>query len=228
MSVSLVFKAELKRVLAAPGCPLCTLSRDDDERYLRSLLREGLSNAGVLERLSLAGGFCGDHAWALQRMEQSVWHDGLTNACFERPLLADALSSLDELPTKRRALKKGSSRTAECPACAGRTRMKQIRAAGLAEALLDQGIARLFAERKQGLCMPHFRLVWQEDMPIQARESLRESQRGRLSELLDRLDRYLRKHHWNVTEPQLPEEESSWKDAVSMLSGDAASGRGDS
>ena len=227
MSVSPLFAADLGRVLASPGCPLCTLSRADDERYLGSLLQEGLSNVGLLDRLSLAGGFCAEHAWALQRMEQREWHGGLTNACFERPLLADALSSLDQLPTTRRALKRASGPVAECPACAARARTERSRAAGLAEALAEGRFAHLYAERPEGLCMPHFCRVWREQMPAQVRESLRETQRRRLQELLERLDRYLWKHKMNVTEAKSPQEVSSWTEAVAMLSGDAADQRED-
>jgi len=105
--------------------------------------------------------------------------------------------------------------------------MQQIKAAGMAEALADEALAHLFAARERGLCLPHFRLVWAEEMPDQVRQSLREVQHVQLRDLLDRLDRYLWKHHWNVTEPQLPEEEASWTDAVAMLSGDAVRERGD-
>jgi len=222
MSVSPLFAADLGRVLASPGCPLCTLSRADDERYLGSLLQEGLSNVGLLDRLSLAGGFCAEHAWALQRMEQREWHGGLTNACFERPLLAEALAWLDTLPTAPRAIRKASFEVGECPACASRARMERNRAAGLAEALGENRFAHLYAERPEGLCMPHFRFVWREQMPAQVRESLRVAQRRRLQELLERLDRYLWKHKMNVSEPKSPEEVSSWTEAVAMLSGDAA------
>jgi hypothetical protein len=222
MTVPLLFAAELKRVLASPGCPLCTFSREDDESYLGSLLQEGLSNVGLLDRLSLAGGFCAEHAWALQRMEQRDWHGGLTNACFERPLLAEALLWLDQLPTSPRAIKKTSFEVAECPACASRARMDRNRAAGLAEALGEERFADLYAKRRQALCMPHFRLVWRQHMAALVRESLRDAQRSRLQDLVERLDRYLWKHKMNVSEPKSPEEVSSWTEAVAMLSGDAA------
>lgn len=156
-------------------------------------------------------------------MEEQTWHDGLTNACFERLLLAEALSSLDELPTSRRALArmKQVRPSAECPACVGRTRMGQIRAASLAQALADESVAHLLMAREQGLCLPHFRLVWVEDMSADVRRLLRDLQRDQLQLLLGHVDGYVRKHHWNVTEAQLPEEEASWRNAVAMLSGDA-------
>lgn len=105
--------------------------------------------------------------------------------------------------------------------------MRQIRVTQLADALADAAFAPLFVARSQGLCMPHFRLVWAVEMQEPVRQSLREVQRRHLRDLLDRLDRYLRKHHWNVTEPRLPEEEASWKDGIAMLSGDAVPGPGE-
>ena len=218
----MLFVAELRRVLAAPGCPLCRFEREDDTRSLRSLLREGLASSGMLERLSRAEGFCREHAWALQSLEEQTWHDGLTNASFERVLLADAIASLEELPVSRRGLARmrQAKPIAQCPACVSRARMRQIRAARLAEALLDESIVRLVTTRQQGLCMPHFRRVWVEEMPIGARRLLRDLQLNQLRQLLGHVDGYIRKHHWDVAEAQLPEEEASWRNAVALLSGD--------
>ena len=223
MSSNMLFVAELRRVLAASGCPLCRFEREDDTRYLKSLLHEGLASAGMLERLSRAEGFCREHAWALQSMEERIWHDGLTNASFERVLLAEALASLEELPASRRGLSRmrQAKPIAQCPACASRARMRQIRAARLADALLDESTTHLFMARQQGLCMPHFRLVWVEEMPDGARGLLRNLQRNQLRRLLGHVDGYIRKHHWDVAEAQLPEEEASWRDAVALLAGDA-------
>ena len=220
MSASRLFVAGLKRALAAPGCPLCTFGRDDDDHYLHSLLREGFSSADLLGRLARSQGLCREHAWALQRLEQSEWHDGLTHAGFEQPLLADARAWLDRLPVEGRARRRAPKTTGQCPACFARDRTSQGRISAFAEALADEQVTRLYARRAQGLCMPHFRLLWQEEMPGRVRESLREHQRACLQELLERLARYEDKHDYRVTEPPSPEEEASWTDAVAALSGD--------
>lgn len=221
--MTILFKAEMRRVLLDEECPLCVLRGEDEVRNLYGLLHEGLSNAPYLERLSRAGGFCRDHAWALQRLEERDWHDGLTNASFERPLLAEAIEQIERLPMTAKAVRRArQDRTlAPCPACQARAQMEQIRAATFAEAMQDPELAGLSAQRKLGLCMPHFRLVWNQKMPDETRRFLAETQRRQLRGLLVELDQYLRKHHWHVKEIPLPEEAESWRRAVAMLSGQA-------
>lgn len=223
--MSILFKSEMRRALLDEECPLCMLRGEDEIRSLYSLLHEGLSNASYLERLSRAGGFCPEHAWALQRLEERDWHDGLTNASFERPLLADAIEQVERLPMTARAVRRARRdlKVAPCPACEGRARMEEIRASNLAEALQDQELAELYVQRKLGLCMPHFRMVWFEEMPEEIRRLLADTQRRQLQGLLRELDQYLRKHHWHVKETPLPDEAESWRRAVAMLSGQAMS-----
>lgn len=223
--MSLLFRSEMRRVLLGEACPLCTLRSEDEVRYLYSLLHEGLSNASFLDRLAQSGGFCPEHAWALQRLEERDWHDGLTNASFERPLLADAIEQLDQLPMSRRAVRRARRSFGEgpCPACQGRLGMEKIRSAHFAEALQDPELAELYAQRKLGLCMPHYRMVWFEEMPDETRRFLSETQKRQLQTLLGELDQYLHKHHWHVKEKPLPDEAESWRRAVAMLSGQAMS-----
>jgi len=219
------FSTELKSKLVLPGCPLCRLAREDDDRYLRSLLREGLSSAGMLDRLALSGGFCGEHAWGLQRMEEQKWHDGLTNASYQRAVVAEMLASLDDTPPSRRARSRTrrAGSTAVCPACVQRVRAAQIRVSKVAEALADGPTLELFTQRREGFCLPHYRDLSGEELPEPTRRLLQELQRQQLRRLLDDLDGYIRKHHWDVHEPRLPDEETSWKDAVAMLSGQPCS-----
>lgn len=228
MTVGLLLKSELRRALQGDGCPLCTLAREDEDRHLHSVLREGLSSASFLNVLTEAGGFCARHAWALQRVEQREWRDGLTNACYERPLLADALSYLDDLSPSGRAARRHrrTSKAAPCPACVSLQRMREIRASGLGQALQDPALGELFAARRQGLCMPHFRLMWRHDMPDEVRQRLLETQRRQVRELLGGVDQYLRKHNWFVREAMLPDEEESWRWAVALLSGEPPVGIG--
>jgi hypothetical protein len=223
--MSILFRSEMRRALFAEACPLCVLRSKDEVRYLYSLLHEGLSNASFLERLAHARGFCAEHASALQRLEERDWHDGLTNASFERPLLADAIAQIGRLPTTARAVRraKGAQAAAPCPACEARARMEGIRAGQFAEVLQDPEFIELYTQRKRGLCMPHFRMVWFEDMPGEARARLAEAQRRQLETLLGEVDQYLRKHHWHVKEKPLPDESESWKRAVGVLSGQAMS-----
>jgi len=218
------FGAELRSKLALPGCPLCRLAREDDGRYLRNLLREGLSSAGMLDRLVLSGGFCREHAWNLQRMEEQEWRDGLTNASYQRVVVAETLASFDTTSARRaRSRARRSRPSAACPACAQRVRAAEIAVSKVAEALADRPTLELFTQRREGFCLPHYRALSDEELPETTRRLLRELHRDQLRRLLDDLDGYIRKHHWDVHEPRLPGEETSWKDAVAMLSGQPCS-----
>ncbi|MGO8685166.1 MAG: DUF6062 family protein [Thermoleophilia bacterium] len=229
MSLSPLFSADLHRVLAAPDCPFCQLTALDDERYLRSVLREGLRTQELLQRLSAARGFCPEHAWALQRLERETWHDGLSNAFFAHALLEEALQAVEALPPTRPTSTHHQREvaTAECPACAARARMQEITAAGFCAALADESFARLFAAREQGLCLPHFRLLWREALPAAVRQLLRDVQRRQLQTLLTNLGGYVNKHRSNVTEEMRPDEAASWRRAVEMLAGNERAKTGD-
>jgi hypothetical protein len=215
-------KVELLRVLALPGCPLCRLAHEDEDRALRALLREGSSNARLLGRLARAGGFCRSHAWALQHLEEETWRDGLINASLARPLLQEALDSLETSSTKRRTASRPEHATggAPCPICATLASLQTSRALQLAGGLADEELAHRFAAREQGLCLPHFRLVWGEEMADAVRASLREVQRRQMRRLVEHLDGYLRTHHMHVTDEPSPEERESWRAAVAALSGE--------
>ena len=217
------FSAGLRSKLVSPGCPLCRLARDDDDRCLRTLLREGLSTAGMLDRLVRSGGFCREHAWALQRMEEQGWHDGLTNACYQRVVVAEALASLDAPPSRwwwARSRAKRAMRAAGCPACAQATRSAEISVSLVAKALADGPTLELFAQRRSSFCLPHYRALSAEELPETTRGLLRELQRDQLQRLVNALDGYIRKHHWNVDGAWFPSEEASWKDAAAILSGE--------
>ncbi len=219
-------KTEVLRVLGLPGCPLCRLAAEDEARVLRALLREGLSTTKVLDQLSRAGGFCRRHAWGLQRLEEETWNDGLTNACFARPLLTEALASLDRTAGSRRARAADRRAPAEgCPACDSLEALQASRALQLARGLADEEVAAALAARPRGLCLPHYRLVWREEMPDPVRARLREIQRAHLARLLEHLDGYVRTHHMHVSDEPSAEEIESWRDAVAVLSGEDDHGR---
>jgi hypothetical protein len=222
-ALSRLQKAELRRVLGLPGCPLCRLAAEDEDRAVRALLREGLSNNKLLDQLSRAGGFCRRHAWALQRLEEETWRDGLTNACFAQPLLEEALTSLDQLTRPRRARRKPALPAAAdgCPACRSLDSLQAGRALQMAHGVADEEIVASLASRPRGLCLPHFRLVWHETMPDAARSALLAIQRAQLARLVEHLDGYVHTHHMHVADEPSPEERSSWRDAVAALAGEA-------
>jgi hypothetical protein len=217
---SLLFLADLRRALAREGCPLCLLRRQADERYLRSLLREGAMDAGLLDRLLLSGGFCREHAWALQRLEEREEHDALTTVIIMQPLLEDALRGTVSLGEGKVAKKRRErSRAAMCPACHSRSRLETIFAEELSRALVLDDIAGLFRSRRQGLCLQHFRSAWHGAVSPEAQALLRDVQLTQMKRLRDDLAEYVRKHKHQFRDEPRGEEQGSATRGVEMLSG---------
>lgn len=93
MDVDLI-TLELKLAFEKPGCPICRLRHTAGQRYLRSLLWENVNDGGTRVHLVRALGFCYAHAWQLQQMEKSMWHDGLGTGIIYEDLATRALAGL--------------------------------------------------------------------------------------------------------------------------------------
>lgn len=91
---------EVERALKSDGCPMCAFVQTSVKRYLRFLLHEYVNDPGVREELSRSKGFCGEHAWLLQKVESAKWHDGMGTALLHEQILGELLAELDGVATK--------------------------------------------------------------------------------------------------------------------------------
>lgn len=222
-TTSLLFLADLRRVLAEDGCPLCHLRRQADERYLRSVLREGAMDAGLLDRLLSSGGFCREHTWRLVRLEEKEEHDALTNVIILQPLVEAALEELAALSERRRRGERGEKRrrrvVAACPACEARRQLEVIFASELTQALTLPDIAERFRSRRQGLCRDHFRQAWAAAADAEVRQLLREAQVAQVETLRTDLSEYVRKHKHQYRDEPAGREQDSHRRAAELLAG---------
>jgi len=77
----------LEDALRRAGCPICRLRQRTERRYLYNLLYESITDGPIRERLAHALGFCPEHAWLLQAVEQEEWRDGLGTGILYEDLL---------------------------------------------------------------------------------------------------------------------------------------------
>ncbi|MFQ5596301.1 MAG: DUF6062 family protein [Anaerolineae bacterium] len=85
---------QIKLACREAGCPLCRLRRDSERRYLFGFLWENVNDGSIRKHLVQALGFCPDHAWQLQEIEQTRWSDGLGTAIVYEDLTNRALKAL--------------------------------------------------------------------------------------------------------------------------------------
>lgn len=68
---------DLKLAFRQPGCPICRLRQETEERYLFNLLYENVTD-GTTRLYWVRGlGFCPHHTWLLQAVAQQQWNDGM-------------------------------------------------------------------------------------------------------------------------------------------------------
>lgn len=77
-----------------PGCPICRLRTETVERYLFNLLYENVNDGTTRLHLVRSQGFCANHAWRLQAIEHSNWHDGMGVGIIYEDLTSRVLNTL--------------------------------------------------------------------------------------------------------------------------------------
>lgn len=86
----------LKLALQKPGCPICRLRQEAEDRYLFNLLYENVTDGITRMHLVHAMGLCPEHSWMLQATEFCHWHDGLGVGIIYEDLTTWVLQSLHQ------------------------------------------------------------------------------------------------------------------------------------
>jgi len=232
--------ANLKHAMRHPGCPICRLQREAERRYLENLLWENVNDPATREQWVAGMGFCPRHAYALQRLEQQRYGDGLGNAILYEDLLQRLIPILERLAMDpghpgdrgllRRIRRRWNREEAEIRGLRGHRRCRVCRlgeetAQAYTEWLIegwDEADVRERYAASDGLCLPHLRmaLIGARGRPdvfsALAGDAARRLQRMRIA-----LQGYIRKHDWNYRhEAMSPEERRSWVRAVAFFAGE--------
>lgn len=234
----------LKSAFRQPGCPVCRLARDAEDRYLRFLLWENVNDLETRIRISQAMGFCHRHAWQTYRMEVREWGSALGNSIIYEDLVGQITRRLAALrvpvPTpdrvekglrgwaalRRWLVRKAGAATSapltpsrSCRACESGAQSAESAAVNLVRILADPEHQALYAA-SDGVCLPHLRLALEHgDSPAGQRHLIAATQ-ARLEALQKDLHEYGRKQAWEYRyETVTPTEQSATERAVAFLAG---------
>lgn len=237
--------ASLVRICQEPGCPGCTARRQAEERYIDSILWEGVTDAPFRAKLRQTLGLCPAHAWALQAAEDTQWHDGLGTSLIYQDLARQVLEALQGpaagragwrdvvgrlvrqlWPPSPRQLLARLSPSQNCPVCdigqGAERRFIHTLLAGY-----QAGEVREAFQASAGLCLGHLR----QALALADQAAVTFLLAGvieKLQYLVDDLAEYERKHAWQFREePKWDREQLAWIRAVAFFAGEAAEAAGD-
>ncbi len=205
-------RAPLQQALRRPGCAVCHVVRDWEQRSLFSFLYEGMTVAPARQKFLDGGGFCSRHFWLATHLGVNFWSVGgfeVANLC--APLVAKAQVEIERVEAWRgraRRVVLWKSRDEIPTALPGRACVFcaeiRRREKGLIELLekLVQGeeFARQFAA--SALCFRHTHLAVNMWKNPSTRAQLAKAFRRSTDELIRELNEFIRKHeHQHRHEP---------------------------
>lgn len=198
----------LRDALEAPGCAICTVVTKAVAKSLDDLLYERVNDPGVRQELRQSHGFCHRHAWELCGLG-----DGFGVGLLYRDLLKRTVTSLQPEGYTR------STPSANCPTCQMATETAGRYLDSFVQAFAEVDL-RLSMEHAMGLCLSHFKAALTRCRTRAERERLTAWEQKKLSELLEQLNEFLRKHDYRYVEEGYREGEgSSWLRAVEIFVG---------
>lgn len=205
------FSHHLRRALAEPGCPICRLVREGEERWLWTLLYEFTGDPQIHRELASSLGLCGPHAHLMLKVVEG-----------NRLLTPSGVARLyetvvRELIARLRSPHNLAQKDRGCPVCVYSRETAEREGYFLARLLASPEWRQAFAG-SDGLCFPHFKLTLAHaDRAL--RSWLVQDMRRRLEGLLARLADLQRKQRYDIPEPVSPEEAASWREALWRLGG---------
>ncbi len=223
-------RAELLTALEHEGCPLCWITRRASRRYLYHVLHEYVLDGGLRLKLHRALGFCREHAWELQEVEDEVWHDGMGTATLYEDLARAVAREIrataedtpqrgSRLPWRRRRRPLLGPPPGECPACASIRASEAYIIDVLARAVAENDEVRQKFANASGLCLSHFVRTVSAAPSEPARRWLAEVQATKLEQLADELEDYIRKHTVGHHDEQKGREQTSWIRVIEQFVG---------
>ena len=214
---SALFSHQLRRALREPGCPICRLVRESEERWIWTLLYEFTGDPEIHSLLARSLGLCAPHADLMRKVVEG-----------RRLMTPSGVARLYETVVKalegelRQGRLRGNAKKPECPLCTYAKNTAERQAYFLAQ-LLSTREWRKEYEASDGLCWPHVRQVLAQ-APREVQEWLTQDFAGRLERLRRNLSELQRKQRYDVPEPVTPEEADSWREALWRLGGMAFEG----
>ena len=226
---------EIKAAMRLPGCPICRVKWQAANRYIDSLLWEGVNDTGTRMHIVRGFGYCAEHTWQLYHREMCRFGDELGTSIIYADLARHTATALDGFRTARayrlihwrwldavwycldRLLGRLATRayklncilpSEECRVCSLSRQSEQYAIC----VLLAQCSHASFRDRynaSDGVCLAHLRQTLEQaarDDPHVARW-LVESTTNRLLLLATDLSEYARKQSWQYRNEATTESE---------------------
>ncbi|BEP16723.1 hypothetical protein PYJP_00750 [Pyrofollis japonicus] len=208
-----IMGAYLREALRKPGCPICRLIRDAEERLVKSILYEYVNDPGVRREIRSSLGFCTHHAWLLLRMALS-------------PEIADSLGAAiiyeDVVSTYMESLEKGRipEEENECPVCRTARETEEIYVEEFSKCYqVSEKFREEYATLPAILCRRHLRMVLSRLPQKELRNQLLRAQLEKLKDIRERLERLIEKHDYRSQEPITRREQQALREAIEALRG---------
>ena len=204
----------IKQGLSRGVCPLCRVAYKMDGEYMWAFFDEYSQSDSTLDELRRARGFCADHAERLRRLEVEGLHSnlGISNVY---------LDTLRGLAEQLQSLRPGSALAAreKCPACRYRDDEVERNARYLLEEIVSNSSSRERFLHSNGLCFPHFEMVWERAEDLVEQELLLELQGRVVAEVVNDLAENIRKQGHEVEGGPSERESTSWQRAIYVTAG---------
>lgn len=182
-------------------CPLCTLRRRALDRYMESLVYEGINDRGFRRSFNRSRGFCALHEHAFLAAG-----DRLAVVITHRQLMVAALQEIRGHGRTRartqsggsgeRGNRHGSPRGGDCQVCVMLEQTERQYLSTFAAHRNDPELQRYFVP-SAGLCLPHFRRLVAEYPPVP--DWLLQLQETRFREARDAADEYIASSNFTLS-----------------------------
>ena len=199
-----------------PGCPICRLSNDGVQRYLKSMFPERVNDIEIRAQLRNNLGYCSAHAEILlstriaDLLGGSIIYDDILNI-----ILKDLPGTLQ---AKKRRDKSRPSRDG-CPACEREVEITGNLISELIKSLSDEKL-REALQASDGLCFPHLRQLFSQIKNRDKVNFLLELTREHLETYRADIQEAIRKHDHEFQDEKIsPEEASAWQKVMELVSG---------
>ncbi len=206
--------AHIKDAMDGEVCPVCTLAREAERRYLAMLLHERINDESTREQLVERHGYCPEHTALLLQVGGYGCH-----AKVALLYQAQVRSLADEIAALPDSGRLDGAFASDCAVCATAARTEALYCELLAHRLNDAELRRAFVSGPT-LCLRHFARTYDQARPA-VRTLLREQQRERLAGLANELAEFVRKSVGACAGEAEPftEERDSWLRALRLYDG---------
>lgn len=215
------FAFDIVEALAQPGCALCRVLAEFEEREMATFAREGRRVPEARTRFHASGGFCRQHAWLFHRVVMAS-RSGMPIADIYGQLVENDVELLRHARTAGPGV---LARPGACPACTAAEAALERKAGFFVDALSDGGVRSSYTD-SDGFCAAHLAaaLAASGDAVPGAARFLLSDRRRRLERLALGLAEYDRKRDHRYAREPKGDEQRSITDVVRLYAGEDPAG----